>query len=97
MNLLSKAEVIKDMVQDAVDAGATNIEEVHKSVAKLSMEQLENMGLLDPESAQEKQDLVNKSIGQIYDSIRNINNRVGEFASDIFEGIEDAKDEHKED
>lgn len=90
MALLNRLEMLKDMVQEAIDKGATNVEEVHKAIAMIPFEAAERAGLLDDEN-QEKRELVLQPIGFVYDKIREINKLVGDMASDLFESLEDAK------
>lgn len=90
MALLNRIELIKDMVQDAIDRGATSVEEVHKAIAMIPFEAAERAGLLEDEGAQKKE-LVLQPIGFVYDKIREINRLVGDMASDLFEALEDAK------
>lgn len=90
MALLHRLEMLKDMVQEAIDKGATSVEEVHKAIAMIPFEAAERAGLLDDES-QEKRELVLQPIGFVYDKIREINKLVGDMASDIFESLEDAQ------
>lgn len=91
MGVLGKIEILKDMVQEAVDKGATTVEEVHRTIAEVPIEQLEQAGLLDADGAQEKKDFHHRTVGTIYDAIRGVNRLVGEMASDIFEALEEAK------
>lgn len=90
MALLSRLEMLKDMVQEAIDKGATSVEEVHKAIAMIPFEAAERAGLLE-DDAQEKRELVLQPIGFVYDKIREINKLVGDMASDIFESLEDAQ------
>lgn len=91
MGVLNKLELLKDMVQEAVDKGATTVEDVHRTIAEIPIEQMERNGLLDADEAQEKRDLHHKTVGTIYDAIRTINRQVGEMASELFEAVEDGK------
>ena len=91
MSLLSNIEIIKDMVQEAVDKGASTVEEIHLHIAEIPISQLEKSGLLTPEDAEEKKELHHQSVGQIYNAIRKINSEVGNLASEIFEALEDGK------
>lgn len=90
MALLSRLEMLKDMVQEAIDKGATSVEEVHKAIAMIPFEAAERAGLLDDET-NEKREMVLQPIGFVYDKIREINKLVGDMASDIFESLEDAQ------
>ena len=91
MGVLNKLELLKDMVQEAIDKGATTVEDVHRTIAEVPIEQLERSGLLDADEAQEKKELHHRTVGTIYDAIRRVNSQVGEMASELFEAVEDGK------
>ena len=90
MGLLNKAELVKDMIQTAIDNGAKNVEDIHKAIADLPFETLEKSGLLD-ENSQQLRDKSQQTIGLVYEKIREINQKVGELASDFFETLEDGQ------
>jgi hypothetical protein len=69
-------------VQDAIDKGATTVEEVHKAIADLPLEILERNDLLK-EPAKEVKRLQDHTLGAIYDVIREINGQVGTYASEL--------------
>jgi hypothetical protein len=48
MKSLQRLELLKDLIQEAVDRGATSVEQIHQSIADLPFEVLERLGLLDP-------------------------------------------------
>jgi hypothetical protein len=75
-------------VQIAIDQGATSVEQIHKTIADLPFSVLEKNGLLNVEPEQ-RDELWNKSFGQVYDAIRRVNQEVGELATSAFEGLED--------
>jgi hypothetical protein len=70
------------VVQDAIDKGATTVEEVHKAVADLPLKILEQSELLK-EPAKEAKRLQDRTLGAIYGAIRDINEKVGSFAADM--------------
>jgi hypothetical protein len=70
------------LIQDAIDKGATTVEEIHKSIADLPLKILEESDVLK-ESAKEVRRVQDRSIGAVYDLIRNINEKVGDLASDL--------------
>ena len=72
MGLLNKAELLKDMVQTAIDNGAKTVGEVHKSIADMPFEMLERSGLLDEEN-QKLREKNQQTIGAVYEKIREIN------------------------
>ena len=69
-------------IQQAVDRGATSVEEIHKAIADLPFEVLERNGLFE-ETAAQVREVQARSIGAVYDTIREVNRRVGELASDL--------------
>jgi polyhydroxyalkanoate synthesis regulator phasin len=81
-------ELIKDMVQQAVDRGATSVEQIHQYVADLPFEALERTGLLEDDrlGLRQKQQ---RTIGMVYEAIRRINDEVGRFVSDQIENLEE--------
>src|SRR3546814_4368235 len=47
MKTLQRLELLKDLVQQAVDRGASSVEAIHQQIAALPFEMLEKAGLLD--------------------------------------------------
>jgi hypothetical protein len=90
MKTVQRLELLKDFVQEAVDRGATSVEQIHQYIADLPFEALEKSGLLEDEKLKlrEKQ---KRSIGMVYDAIRRINREIGQLISDQFENLEDAQ------
>jgi len=87
MGKIDKLEMLKDLVQDAIDKGATSVEEINKTIGNLPFETLEKVGLIDSTL----KDKHNQVLSGIYNTIRKVNKQVGDFANDIFEKIEDGK------
>lgn len=87
---LDRAEVLKDMIQEAIDDGATTVEEVHQHIAALPLEMLENLGLFESQASGLK-DRQRKTIGLVYDTIRKVNQEVGSLISEQFAALEDAR------
>jgi hypothetical protein len=69
-------------IQDAIDRGATTVEEIHKSIADLPLKMLEESELLKG-PAREVRRLQDHTIGAVYDLIRGINEQVGTLASEL--------------
>lgn len=90
MKTLQRLELLKDFIQEAVDRGATSVEQIHQHIAALPFEALEKSGLLEDDKLKlrEKQ---RRSIGMVYDAIRRINREVGQLISDQFENVEDTQ------
>jgi hypothetical protein len=87
MKTLQRLELLKDLVQEAVDRGATSVEQIHQTIADLPFEALERLGALEPEGA-ELRATKTRTIGLVYDAIRRVNKEVGELLSDQFENLE---------
>ena len=85
---LTRLEALKDLVQQAIDTGASSVEQSHKTIAALPLAVLEKQGLLDIDS-DKRDELWDKSFGQVYEAIRRVNQEVGELATQAFEAIED--------
>ena len=71
-------------IQDAIDKGATTVEEIHKSIADLPLKVLEESELLRG-STKEMRRVRDHTIGAVYDVIRKINQEVGTFASELLD------------
>ena len=52
MKKLQRVELLKDFIQEAVDKGATSVEQVHQYIADLPFEALEKTGLLQDDKLQ---------------------------------------------
>lgn len=91
MKKLERLELLKDFIQEAVDKGATSVEEVHQYIAALPFEALERTGLL-AEDKLKLRDKQRRTIGMVYDAIRRINREVGEMISNQFENLENSRD-----
>ncbi|WP_290537238.1 MULTISPECIES: hypothetical protein [Alcanivorax] len=87
---IERAELLKDMIQEAIEDGATSVEEVHQHIASLPFEALEKLGLFEEQAGtlKEKQ---RKTIGLVYDTIRKVNQEVGSLISEQFAALEDAR------
>jgi hypothetical protein len=96
MPILSRIEAIKDLIQEAVDRGATTVEQIHKVIAGMPLDALAKRGLLRAEDADERKQANEATIGVVYDAIRRINREVGELASSVFEAIEEQVDVQKQ-
>jgi hypothetical protein len=80
---------LKDLVQEFVDKGATSVEEIHLSIAKLQgIEGLE-------EPAKGIKDIQQKTIGGVYDIIRKVNAKAAEIAEEIIAKVEKKKEDEE--
>jgi hypothetical protein len=90
-NTIARIEAVKDLIQEAVDTGATSVEQIHRAIADLPLSALEQRGLLGDEGKSARK-LVDSSIGAVYETIRAVNREVGELASGLFEALENHED-----
>ena len=90
MTTLERLELLKDIVQQALDRGATSVENIHQYIADLPFEALERSGLLDDNRIGVR-GAQRRTIGTVYDAIRRINREVGDLISDQFENLEDGR------
>ena len=78
----SEAKRVADLIHEAVDKGATTVEEIHKSIADLPLKILDGVEFLK-KPVKEVRRVQDRSIGAVYDLIRNVNEQVGKLASDV--------------
>jgi hypothetical protein len=90
MKKLERLQLLKDMIQEAIDRGATSVEQVHQYIAGLPFDALEKAGLLDDERYQLRSKQ-RHTIGMVYDAIRSINKQIGDLISDQFENLEESQ------
>ncbi len=88
MKAVQRLELLKDFIQEAVDRGATSVEQIHQYIADLPFEALEKSGLLEQDKLQLREKK-RRSIGMVYDAIRRINREIGQLISDQFENLEE--------
>ena len=79
---MEKKKGLTQLIQEAIDEGATTVEEIHKRIADLPLKILEDADLL-PKTAKEIRRVQDETIGAIYEAIRDVNDKVATLASDI--------------
>ena len=90
MKAVQRLELLKDFVQEAVDRGATSVEQIHQYIADLPFEALEKSGLME-EDKLKLREKKRRSIGVVYDAIRRVNREIGQLISDQFENLEETE------
>lgn len=73
---------LAELVADAVDRGATTVEEIHRQIADLPLSVLEELGLFEGTVAEVRR-IQDTSIGAVYDVIRRVNREVSKLAGDL--------------
>ena len=71
-----------------MDKGATRVEEIHRAIADVPLEVMARNGLFEQTAADVRR-IQDRSIGAVYDTIREVNHRVTELASQLLEGHTD--------
>lgn len=87
---IQRLELLKDLIQQAIDRGAASVEQIHQYIADLPFEALERTGLLDEEAGNLREKKT-RTIGMVYGAIRRINQQIGALISDQLENIEDGQ------
>ena len=77
-----EAKRIIELIQEAVDKGANTVEEIHKSIADLPLKMLEEIEVLK-KPVKEVRRVQDRSIGAVYDLIREINAQIRKLAAEI--------------
>ena len=78
----SEIRRLTDLVQEAVDDGATTAEEIHKRIAALPLDVLERLDRLE-KTVTDVRKIQDQSIGAVYDMIRSINHEVAKMAKTV--------------
>ena len=81
---------LKKTIQEYIDKGATSAEEISKSIANLPMDQLKKLGIFE-ETLKKTQEFSDLTIGTIYDFIRKVNVKVGEYTDEMLKKKEEGK------
>src|SRR3546814_20491533 len=90
MKALQRLELLKDLVQQAVDRGASSVEAIHQQIAALPFEMLEKAGLLDDDKMRLR-DKQQRTIGPVYETHWRLHRKVGELTSDSLALVDDVE------
>jgi hypothetical protein len=82
--MAKESHSVTELIEDAVDQGATTIEEIHKSIADLPLKLLEESDVLR-KPAREVRRVQDRTIGAIYDVVRDANRRVAKLVSGLID------------
>jgi len=78
---------LRQLVKKAIDDGATNVEQVHQAIARMPYKYLEKIELIE-DKVREVKDVQEKSIGQVYQLLRNINDKAADFTEEILKKVQ---------
>lgn len=78
---MSKIRDLKDMVQQAIDDGATSAEEVHNRIAAMPFDQMEKIAAIEG-LVHSARSLHDQSVQNVYDTIREVNRRAWKMADE---------------
>jgi hypothetical protein len=80
--MTKERQSLAELIEEAVDKGATAVEEIHKSIADLPLKLLEESELVR-KPAREVRRLQDRAISAIYDVVRDTNRRVAKLVSEF--------------
>jgi len=80
---------LAQLVEEAIDKGASTAEEIHRAVMDLPVKVLGNLGLAS--TAKQVKQVQDSSIGALYDLIHEINHQVASLARDLLKQRKRAK------
>jgi hypothetical protein len=82
-------------LEDTVDRTATSIEEIHKSIAEIPLDVMRRSTFY-AQTAEDVSDLHERSIGVVYDTVRDVNRRIFGLASHLLRPQDDDTRAHSE-
>lgn len=79
---MAKKKSLIDLIQEAIDKGANSAEEIHRAIADKPLKLLLKIDVLSGPAKKIKR-IQDESIGAIYDLIREINEQVAKYATEM--------------
>lgn len=79
---------LQRLVEQAIEDGATTVEQVHRSIASMPFDALEKVDALQP-TVEKVREVHDQTVGNIYETIRLLNDRAGEIARTLLQGGRD--------
>jgi hypothetical protein len=73
---------LAEWIQNTVDRTATSIEGIHKAIAAMPLDVMRDSGFFE-QTAEDVRELQDRSISAVYETVRDVNRRVGDLASDL--------------
>jgi hypothetical protein len=79
---------VQELVEKAIEDGATTVEQVHRSIASMPFDMLEHVDALQKPVGKARE-IHDQTVGNIYETIRLLNERAGEIARGLLKGRKD--------
>ena len=76
---------VQEIVEKAIEDGATTVEQVHRSIASMPFDVLERVDALQKPVGKARE-IHDQTVGNIYETIRLLNERAGEIARGLLKG-----------
>lgn len=76
---------VQEIVEKAIEDGATTVEQVHLSIASMPFDMLEKVDALQKPVGKARE-IHDQTVGNIYETIRLLNERAGEIARGLLKG-----------
>lgn len=80
------------LVEDTVDRGAEAVHDIHRSISDLPFNVLQRLGVMDQTISEVKR-IHDTSVDAIYETVRDVNQKVAKLADDLFEQEAPPKEE----
>jgi hypothetical protein len=84
MDETRQPQQLTELVHEAVEKGATSVEEIHRAIADLPLDILERLELFEG-TVTEVRRVQDQTLGAIYDLIRGLNDEVSKIASEALQ------------
>lgn len=83
---------LQEIVEKTIEEGATTVEQVHRSIATMPFDILEKIDALQKPVGKARE-IHDETVGNIYETIRLLNERAGEIARGLLQRGESKKPE----
>lgn len=81
---MSDEKTLTKLIEEAVDQGATTVEEIHRAIADMPLGVLERLGIFE-RTARDVRRIQDVSLGAVYDLVREINHEVSGLADEVLQ------------
>jgi hypothetical protein len=88
---MTQAQRSARTIGEAIERGTTRVEEAHRAIADIPFDVLQRNGLFE-ETAGDLRQIHHRTLGAIYDGIRNVTRTLGEMTSDLLDDVTDELD-----